>query len=187
MNPSETKKKLRQQLKLARKNVDGQHCQLLSSQICKKILNLQAFIQATKIAFYLPFAQEVSLLDLLSTNKHFYLPVVQDDLSLKFCAYTSNTELNKNQFQIFEPRAVSQYVNPAVLDIIFIPMLGFTRRGQRLGMGKGCYDRTLENITGPLLIGVAYGFQEIIELPHESHDRTLDMIITEKDVFDTSS
>lgn len=69
---------------------------------------------------------------------------------------------------------------PSVLPhMLLVPLLAFDASGNRLGYGGGFYDRTLEKLDIPA-IGIAYAGQEVPSLPHEAHDRTLDMILTEQ-------
>lgn len=70
--------------------------------------------------------------------------------------------------------------------IVCIPCLAFNKKGYRIGYGGGYYDRTVEalkkkgNVT---TIGIAYGFQEVDNLPVEAHDQPLDFIVTENEVI----
>ena len=68
-------------------------------------------------------------------------------------------------------------------DWLFVPGLGFSLDGSRLGRGKGYYDRYLEN-SQALKIGVAWSEQIIEKIPVESHDCHMDLIITEKFCWD---
>lgn len=72
--------------------------------------------------------------------------------------------------------------DPSLLDVILVPGLAFDHHGHRLGRGKGCYDRFLEQMKQlphpPLLIGLAYDFQIIEALPIEQHDQKVDMLCT---------
>ncbi|MES2472579.1 MAG: 5-formyltetrahydrofolate cyclo-ligase [Pseudomonadota bacterium] len=71
---------------------------------------------------------------------------------------------------------------PAVLPhLLLVPLLAFDAGGHRLGYGGGFYDRTLEKLAVPA-IGIAYAGQEVASLPHEAHDRTLDMVLTEQGI-----
>jgi len=73
-----------------------------------------------------------------------------------------------------------------VPEILVVPLVAFDRQGGRLGYGGGFYDRTLEGLRarGPVLaIGFAFSAQEAVDLPLESTDQPLDMIVTEKDVL----
>jgi 5-formyltetrahydrofolate cyclo-ligase len=71
-------------------------------------------------------------------------------------------------------------------DLLFVPLACFDRRGHRIGYGAGFYDRTLANLraTKPVhAIGVAYGICEVAAVPYESHDQTLDAIVTERETI----
>jgi len=62
-----------------------------------------------------------------------------------------------------------------------MPLLGFDKRGTRLGYGGGYYDRTLERLgKRPRLVGIAFAAQEIEDIPREAHDVPLDVIVTEQ-------
>ncbi len=63
------------------------------------------------------------------------------------------------------------------MGLIVVPGMLFTKSGQRLGRGKGFYDRFLKDYTGKK-IGVAFKEQLLEELPVESHDIVLDQVIT---------
>jgi len=65
-------------------------------------------------------------------------------------------------------------------DVVLVPGLAFDARGWRLGRGGGFYDRAFPpDVPGPLLVGVAYAFQLLDAVPHDSRDRRVDAIVTE--------
>ena len=68
------------------------------------------------------------------------------------------------------------------LDLIIVPAVAFDRRGNRLGRGKGFYDRLLQKAKCPK-IGIAYHFQLLDEIPAEPHDIPMDKIITEQGIL----
>ena len=71
-------------------------------------------------------------------------------------------------------------------DLLFVPLACFDRRGHRIGYGAGYYDRTLSNLRAmkPVhAIGVAYGICEVAAVPYETHDQTLDAIVTEQETI----
>ena len=76
--------------------------------------------------------------------------------------------------------ASADVVRPAIL---LVPLAAFDRRGNRIGWGKGHYDRVIERLLAdgePLMtIGLAFSLQEVDEVPAETHDRPLDLIVTE--------
>lgn len=69
-----------------------------------------------------------------------------------------------------------------VPDVLLIPGLGFNHKGQRLGRGKGYYDRYLENFSG-LKIGICFREQLVEDLPVEDHDCEMDIVVTEKNII----
>ncbi len=67
---------------------------------------------------------------------------------------------------------------PLVPDVAFVPLLGFTADGHRLGQGGGHYDRWLARHPGTLPIGLAWDVQLMDSLPVEGHDRRLAVVVT---------
>ena len=68
---------------------------------------------------------------------------------------------------------------PALVpDVLFCPLVGFSERGGRLGLGAGHYDRWLADHAPQLAIGLAWDCQLVDDLPIEPHDRALDAVIT---------
>ena len=70
-----------------------------------------------------------------------------------------------------------------VPEVAFVPLLGFTATGDRLGMGAGHYDRWLAAHPEVRAIGLAWDCQEVAALPSEPHDRALDAMITPTRLF----
>ena len=102
-------------------------------------------------------------------------------------AYNPDDTLTPNRFGILEPTLEGNRLIPARnLDLVLVPLVAFDRTGKRLGMGKGYYDQTFaflkqENTRKmPHLIGLAYGFQEIADLPMDDWDIPLYGIATEQ-------
>jgi 5-formyltetrahydrofolate cyclo-ligase len=83
------------------------------------------------------------------------------------------------------PTAVEP-VDPASVDVVVVPGLAFTPDGRRLGQGGGWYDRFLARVRPDCLtIGVAFDAQIVDDLPTESHDVVLDLVVTESGVIET--
>lgn len=66
----------------------------------------------------------------------------------------------------------------AIPDVVFVPLVGFTDRGERLGQGGGHYDRWIATHPAVLAIGLAWDCQKIDALPTEPHDRLLAAVVT---------
>ena len=93
-----------------------------------------------------------------------------------------------NRFGIFEPDG-PQLASARLLDVVFLPLVGFDRHGVRLGMGGGYYDRAFgfrrlrASWHAPLLVGIGYASQEVERITPAAHDVPLDLVITERGVI----
>jgi 5-formyltetrahydrofolate cyclo-ligase len=67
-------------------------------------------------------------------------------------------------------------------EVLLVPGLGFTRSCDRLGRGKGFYDRYLERFSG-VRVGIAFSLQVLDRLPKEEHDQALDYLVTDEDIY----
>ena len=91
---------------------------------------------------------------------------------------------NKQAKHIYYPEIINNNyldfgINVQELDLVLVPLTVFDKNNNRIGLGKGCYDKTFEfkhnnKNNKPLLIGIAYDFQEIPEFPIEKHDVKMD-------------
>lgn len=156
--------------------------------VCEQILNLDAYTQSEHIALYFAHQNEISLQIIwhaaIAQNKHCYFPALNTDNTLRFLPATLETTLSHNHYHILEPQvAAHKAINIDQLQLIFIPLLGFDKQCNRLGMGKGFYDKTLAEVTGPSLIGIAYEFQCLPLIKTDSWDIPLDAVITEKTIY----
>lgn len=175
------KKQLRQTLLALRKALPADLVNRYSKAICRNIVQFNIYQEAKNIAYYHPIHHEVSLVDIASSHKNFYVPKITNHQSMIFCQ--DKAPYVQNQYGILEP--LHQKNLPIEkLDLMFIPMVGFDKHGHRLGMGKGYYDRFLATQPHlPILIGVAYAFQERANIPYEKHDYPMDYVMTEKTIL----
>ena len=102
---------------------------------------------------------------------------------LLFMDYSADTLMRANRFGIMEPSlACHQIVHKKEIDVIFTPLVAFDASGNRLGMGGGFYDRTLEqwqqHKLGPYPIGIAHDCQEYPAIPTEVWDVPLPELLT---------
>jgi len=89
-------------------------------------------------------------------------------------------ELEKGPFGLLQPGADAPTAAPTVA---FVPLIGFTAAGHRLGRGGGHYDRWLAENPGVTAIGLGWDCQLADALPQEAHDQRLDMVITTTQAF----
>lgn len=117
-----------------------------------------------------------------------YLPSTHptEPRSMEFRLWRAGEELVQGRYGIFEPAPGSDVIDPADLDIIFVPLVAFDAKGNRIGMGGGYYDTLLAKFKelgrGPLPVGIAYEEQMVRELPQETWDMPLPAILTPRRV-----
>ena len=177
---------LRQQIRKTRANLTALQQQQAEDSITQQALALIEARNAQHIALYVSFDGEISTEKLIKTlwaqDKHVYLPVLHPfNLNhLLFLRYLPDTPMLKNKFGIWEPKLNVQNVLPLdELDILFTPLVAFDKQGNRLGMGGGFYDRTLQHWQkSPFIpVGLAHQCQQVEQLPTEAWDVPLHRIL----------
>lgn len=130
-----------------------------------------------KIAMYSPIGSEVNILRFVDyTNSYF--PVCLEEYQMEFYKYSAKQI--KGSFDVMEPERIC-HIDPSEIDVMIIPMVGFYKC-QRVGYGKGYYDRYLERYNG-LKIGIAFDEQELESFQKKETDIDMDMVITPTRIF----
>ena len=179
------RQQLRQQMRETRQKQTALQQQQAAQHITEKALRLIEQQRAKNIALYLAFDGEISTKPLINQlwqqGKHVYLPVLHPFVHghLLFLRYLPDTPMKANKFGILEPHLNVKSVLPIEqLDIIFTPLVAFDKLGNRLGMGGGFYDRTLQNSQHRFItVGLAHQCQQVEALPIESWDIPLEHIL----------
>tara|TARA_Y100001958_G_C21197295_1_gene524458 strand:- start:358 stop:909 length:552 start_codon:yes stop_codon:yes gene_type:complete len=136
------------------------------------------------ISLYYPNSYEVDVFKILENNyfKNFQLllPSIEEGNSMHFHKWREISTLKVNKYGIPEP-INSKKILPA---IILVPLLAFDKYKNRLGYGKGYYDKYLfkfKKINKKIIsVGIAFSFQKYHKLPNNSRDFKLDYVLTEK-------
>ncbi len=141
-----------------------------------------------RIALFLSMAEEIDTGPLMARARargcRIHLPRVTDYRRNLMRFFASGTGLVRGQYGILEPVA-GLPIKASQLDVVLMPLVGFDARGNRIGMGKGYYDRALAFRRGrprlklPLLVGLAFECQRAEALPVHAHDVSLDRLVTE--------
>lgn len=158
-----------------------------SNIIYKKIIDLPVFKESENIFCYIAYKNEVETRSIIekavTLEKKLYMPVIKGD-NMFFGEFSSFEDLRKGAFGILEPRTIKEV---SVLNaLVLVPGVGFDRKGNRIGFGKGFYDRYFHNNPTCLKVALAYDFQIAKqEIPSEEHDVLMDFIITEQEVIKT--
>ena len=143
------------------------------------------------IAGYYPSNYEVNILNFLkkaSKNKYkIALPVIRSSNKMNFKSWVFQDPLYTNKFGILEPSNSKKEIFP---DLIMVPLLAYDDQLNRIGYGKGYYDRSLEKISKKkkktISLGVAYSFQKCSNIPVYKHDFKLDYIFTDRGIISSN-
>lgn len=153
-----------------------------AEQVFALLEKTAAFMLADKILMYHSLPDELpthSFLNKWKDRKRFYLPRV-NGVNLDILPY-DETRLELGSFHIEEPTG-NDTLDPAEIELVVVPAVAYDRNGNRLGRGKGFYDRLLAT-TKATKVGVGYEFQIVDEIPAEQHDVPMDMIVTQQTVI----
>jgi len=142
------------------------------------------------IGAYYPSYYEVDILKFFkeASKKKFkiVLPIVKSSTSMSFKIWIPNEPLYVSKFGILEPKSTNKEFTP---DVIIVPLVAFDSQLNRIGYGKGFYDRKLKKIKkikrNVICIGAAYSFQKCKSIPTNKHDFKLDYIFTERGIINS--
>tara|TARA_E500000178_G_C16969393_1_gene730160 strand:+ start:968 stop:1519 length:552 start_codon:yes stop_codon:yes gene_type:complete len=154
----------------------------LINLIKKRGISKKAFI-----SLYYPSSFEVDVLKILKVEYfkkfNFLLPIIQKNKSMEFYKWKHNEILYVNKYGIPEPIKTIKIIP----SIMLVPLLAFDKDKNRLGYGKGYYDKYLFKYIKThkhiLTVGVAFSFQKYNKLPVNKKDFKLNFIITEKGII----
>lgn len=148
-----------------------------TSAITRRALSYVAEKGFTSVALYLSVRDELSTKELfnelLTRNVSLSVPVVTSDGQMVFSRVTKDTAYRKGAFGIPEPVNV---VETNTFDVMFVPLVAFDENNNRLGHGKGYYDRYFAEKISPSTkkIGLAFLEQKVPCVPCETNDVRLD-------------
>ena len=144
------------------------------------------FKNAENIMLYMPLKNETDTSYIIQKayqyGKKVILPVTDKESgNISPCYADINTTFIKGAFSVDEPTG-DNVAEISEIDVILVPGIAFDTYGNRIGFGKGCYDRLL-NKTDAIKVGFCYDWQFIKSIPADKHDVRMDYIITEKEII----
>lgn len=173
------KSEIRKAIKTLKAELAAEEKAKAAADALMRLEQCPAFANAHRILVYASLPDEISTEVLLSKwhgKKQLYLPRVKGD-TLEILEYHPGGT-HTGAYQIDEPDGES-IAETGSLDAIIVPAVAYDRKGNRLGRGKGYYDRLLSTASCPK-IGFIYDLQLLEAIPAEDHDIPVDYIITEK-------
>ena len=155
----------------------------------KPLLSLIIKKKKKNISLYYPSNYEVDtlkLFEILKKKKNIitFLPVIRPKMKMFFSKWKQHEPLEVNNYGFLEPLDKSRRGNP---DLVAVPLVAYDKSHNRLGYGKGYYDKFLgkylKKNKNAITIGIAFSFQKYKKIPTSIHDIKLDYILTEKGIF----
>lgn len=194
VNPPLSRAQLRTRLRKQRRNISPSQQAQAAQSLFRQLAQHPLFLHAQHIALYSANDGEIDTQLLMREawrrGKHVYLPVLArwPKTTMVFQRVRPvNQQWEKNRFGIAQPRwCVADQRAVWALDAVFLPLVGFDRHGERLGMGGGFYDRCFaelyqrDHIITPQRIGLAHECQCIEQLPVAPWDVPLHAVVTDQ-------
>lgn len=192
----QTKTELRKRLRAKRAALSPDEQARAARRLAAKLFATRLFLCSRRIACYLANDGEIETSEIIAhiwrMRKICYLPVLSriNGNALWFARLEPETELMVNRYGILEPIVLPrELVRARKLDLVLLPLVGFDRRGNRLGMGGGFYDRSLAFLRHrtvwkkPHLVGLAHDLQQVDRLEPSPWDVAIDGVVTDKDLY----
>ncbi len=187
-----TQKEQRQQNIKLRAGLSDEQVNRASQALFERIIELDVYQQAERIATYYSVNGEISLRPVidhaLAQGKKIYLPQL-DANTLRFSPYFHEQKMRINYFKLPEPDVGDdEMLQPDELDLVLAPLVAFDEQRNRVGMGGGYYDRSFAfrkdpERTVPQLVGVAHELQKAAAIDIEEWDVRLDMVVTDAAIY----
>lgn len=189
---SEDRTSLRRQLRTQRMQLDARARLAAAEALVQSLERLPEFLVDARVAGYWAVGGEMPLhtvyASLRAREQGYFLPIIDESNLLRFARWTPASALRQNRYGIPEPES-EDALPPGDLDVVLLPLLGFDRNGNRLGMGAGYYDRSFAFLRDakrparPVLVGIGYHFQEVAQITAEAWDVRLDFVATDRELI----
>ena len=189
---------LRRSLRALRRSLPRDERQKAERAIGNALRHLKVLRRGHRVAVYLAMPGEVNLRETIEAGWRagclLYAPRITSRRrgTMGFLPLPPGARMryNPNAFDIAEPVAsATVHITPRNLDTVLVPVVGFDRHGNRLGMGAGYYDRALRHLRGgsrrwrrPRLVGLAFACQEVESIVPSAWDIPLDIVVTERGI-----
>ena len=183
MNIQDAKVALRQKIRARLPKISATGRETASSKICASLKEQSFFQNAATILFFAPLPDEPDvwplLAESLAAGKIAALPQFDSVKQSYIVRRVQNlqAEIVAGRFWVREPKSSCAEIPPDQIDLVLVPGVAFDLRGNRLGRGRGFFDRLLANIRG-VKCGIAFDEMIVNEVPAGELDVPVDFILT---------
>lgn len=188
MDKHQKKEELRQHLLEQREAIPEPEFYGASADIIEELKEQREYQNAKTVHCYVSMniRREVAthelIQEMIARGREVVVPVTNfENGTLTHIRLTSFSDLEKNKWDVMEPTTGTE-VSPSTFDLVIVPMVGGDQHCNRIGYGKGFYDRFLQNVECPT-VGLIFDVNIIEQVPTENFDVPLDKIITEKRIL----
>ena len=181
-----SKGELRRQIISLRNQFSAGERILKSNTIQEKLFGMDEYRNANTVLFYVSTGSEVHTHGMIRAalgEKRVAVPVSRPDFSMEPALISSMGELQPGAMGILEPRNPT-FLPVGEIDLVLVPSVAFDASGNRIGYGKGYYDRFLPRVSRETpVIGLAFEQQVVEKVPADAHDMPVSMVLSEKKLY----
>ena len=189
------KAELRKRIRGLRATTPADACAARSAKLVARLEALPAVVAAKAVALFWPIVEkhEVDLRALDASLRARGVRVAYPSIDpatreMCFRVVASTGDLAERGFGFAEPPAEAALCARGDLDVVVVPAIAISPDGHRIGYGAGFYDRTLPTVAPPaVLVGVAFDFQLLAEVPATEGDVAVDIVVTDTRVLTVSA
>ena len=171
---------MRSNVRQLKKRYTAEQLQEKSTAVIEQLKRNPFIKDASVIMLYYSLADEVFthtvIKELADQGKRILLPVVIDSENMELREYHDDNDLSIGAYDIMEPTG-KLFTNYDIIDVAVVPGMMFDKKGNRLGRGKGYYDRFLKKIRDVHKIGICFDFQIADSIPCEDNDVSVDEVM----------
>lgn len=180
------KNELREEMRALRRGLTTLEVEEKSRKIRENLFALDEYKNAETVLLYLSAFKEPSTADIiadaLNQKKRVAVPISDtNNFTLTLSYITGFDDLQKGAYGILEPKKIIK-ADLSDIDLAVIPGLAFDKNGNRMGFGKGYYDKLLKDCKAHKT-ALCYSFQMFDKIPSDTHDIPMNTIITEDGIY----
>jgi 5-formyltetrahydrofolate cyclo-ligase len=182
---------LRRELRARRRAIQGRQRRQAARELALQVDAARLLRPGRRVGLYLSTPEEIDTAPLFALARargcHIALPRIVSKRHDRMRFHDWVGSASRGPYGILEPRG-GRARAAREFDVVFMPLVGFDARGNRIGMGRGFYDRHFAQrlrhpgYRRPLLVGLAYDVQQVPALPRAAHDVPLDGIVTQSSI-----
>lgn len=179
----QTKEAVRDRISEIKKSLSEDELLSRSEEVIMVLEATDTFNKSSDILIYNSLKDEVrlkSLFDKYNKEKRFYLPVINGTNELSVRKFDVHTQFERSMLGILEP--IGEDIDIKNIDLIVVPGIAFDYSLNRLGRGKGYYDKFLKRTKVPK-IGICFDFQLLDNIPTDDLDVAMDMVVAENEII----